>query len=353
MKNYIISLFIFTITFLIFFAHCKWESEIEARISERVPQGFILSSSEVGATGRQQGQFNYDGQIVTCTATVTVEGEVNGEPYSETMTVEISMSGCEGAYYELDCSDPIVIQFPPDATNFVGTFQGNSLSGQLIIESGLKSIPITPDNNMFAENDNQLIIIGYPEILEPGSYDFSLSFDLDSSRIIEIKPIVTAKVLYDSSTFFPPFLPGVTSFVDIPPVILPVSDSLMQVEFPLENLKIQDVHIDFCEGNEVNDQEQTYKIPDNFAVLQNYPNPFNSITNIQYNLSENRRVILSIYNILGIEIKRLLDKEQQAGYFTANWDAKDVNDKDVSSGIYLYRIQAGDFIDIKKMLLIR
>ena len=86
---------------------------------------------------------------------------------------------------------------------------------------------------------------------------------------------------------------------------------------------------------------------------QNYPNPFNASTGIKFTLPEPANVTLNIYNILGQKIASLVDEEKPAGTHTVFWDGKDKNGAEVASGIYLYQIRAGDFKELKKMLLIK
>ena len=88
--------------------------------------------------------------------------------------------------------------------------------------------------------------------------------------------------------------------------------------------------------------------PNSFALYNNYPNPFNPTTTINYQLPEKGHVALIIYNLLGEEIVKLVNEHKDAGYHTFQFNANDL-----SSGMYLYRIQAGEFSDVKKMLLIK
>ena len=90
------------------------------------------------------------------------------------------------------------------------------------------------------------------------------------------------------------------------------------------------------------------EIPDHFEMNQNFPNPFNPTTLIKYQLPKDEKVILIIYDILGREVSKLINEEQKAGYYTINFDASIL-----ASGLYLYRIQAGSFVSVKKMLLIK
>ncbi len=94
-------------------------------------------------------------------------------------------------------------------------------------------------------------------------------------------------------------------------------------------------------------------LPDTFSVAQNYPNPFNPETIIAYELPESEHVKLVIYNVLGQEIRTLVNDLKPPGRYVAVWDSRDELGHRVSSGIYLYRIVAGDFVQIKKMLILK
>jgi len=102
-------------------------------------------------------------------------------------------------------------------------------------------------------------------------------------------------------------------------------------------------------------------IPDVFALHQNYPNPFNPVTTISYDLPEVAQVVISIYDIMGREVKTLVNLEQIAGFKSVVWDATNNMGQPVSAGMYLYRItalqqnggQAGSFHQVKKMVLLK
>ncbi len=107
-----------------------------------------------------------------------------------------------------------------------------------------------------------------------------------------------------------------------------------------------------CYLYDPNDVNAIYNVNNNnlknFKLYQNYPNPFNPTTAISYQLSELSFVHLNVYNILGEKIKILVDKEQQAGNYTVNFDGNKL-----SSGVYFYQLRAGKFISTKKMLLLK
>jgi plastocyanin len=94
------------------------------------------------------------------------------------------------------------------------------------------------------------------------------------------------------------------------------------------------------------DDEQL--IADKFELMQNYPNPFNPSTNIQYAISDRQFVSLKIFNILGDEVAILVNEEKDRGVYDVTFNATGL-----SSGMYLYKLQAGSFVETKKMILIR
>jgi hypothetical protein len=95
-------------------------------------------------------------------------------------------------------------------------------------------------------------------------------------------------------------------------------------------------------------EDKKREIPLTYRLKNNFPNPFNPTTMINYELPITNYVDLSIYNNLGQKIASLINKRQNAGYYQVEWDATNF-----ASGIYYYRIQAGEFHDVKKMILIK
>jgi len=93
--------------------------------------------------------------------------------------------------------------------------------------------------------------------------------------------------------------------------------------------------------------------PEEFGISQNYPNPFNPQTQISYQLPKDCHVRIDIYNLLGQKVITLVDEPKRAGYHTALWRGLDSWGREVTSGVYLYKIQAGGFSQTKKMLLLR
>jgi hypothetical protein len=89
-------------------------------------------------------------------------------------------------------------------------------------------------------------------------------------------------------------------------------------------------------------------IPKTFALDQNFPNPFNPVTNIKFGIPKAGNVKLIVYDISGREVKRLVNQNLSAGYYNFDFNASNL-----ASGVYFYRIEANNFTDVKKMVLVK
>ena len=98
---------------------------------------------------------------------------------------------------------------------------------------------------------------------------------------------------------------------------------------------------------------ENISLPNKFTLNQNYPNPFNPTTTLRYDIPETGLVSINIYDMLGRQVKTLINQTQDAGYRSIIWDATNDYGKPVSAGIYLYQIQAGEYISTKKMVLLK
>ncbi len=120
----------------------------------------------------------------------------------------------------------------------------------------------------------------------------------------------------------------------------------------MENLTVTGFfnnHVPFTVTTTVTGVEKESETPKSFSLSQNYPNPFNPTTQITYTIPKNEIVTLKIYNILGQEVATLINNEEKsAGTYTATF-----NGSSLASGTYLYRLQAGNFISTKKMILMK
>jgi len=95
-------------------------------------------------------------------------------------------------------------------------------------------------------------------------------------------------------------------------------------------------------------EKDDHSLPPQFALSQNYPNPFNPSTTIGYSLPKAARVSLRVFNTLGQEVASLMNGEKEAGTYQVTWNAAGM-----PSGVYIYRLQAGGFVESKKLTLLR
>jgi flagellar hook assembly protein FlgD len=107
-------------------------------------------------------------------------------------------------------------------------------------------------------------------------------------------------------------------------------------------------------------KDEKERLNPNYTLGQNYPNPFNPSTTIPFTVRGSQFTVhspihttLVIYNILGQEVRTIVDNERMPGNYQVIWDGKDERGNEVSSGIYFYQFKAGDFKETKKMSLVR
>ena len=94
-------------------------------------------------------------------------------------------------------------------------------------------------------------------------------------------------------------------------------------------------------------------LPSEYALFQNYPNPFNPSTQISFDIPKSEFVTLRVYNLLGQDVKTLINQSMVPGRYTVEWNGNDMLNNDVASGVYFYELRGESFISRKKMLLIR
>ncbi|MFH2056445.1 MAG: T9SS type A sorting domain-containing protein [bacterium] len=101
------------------------------------------------------------------------------------------------------------------------------------------------------------------------------------------------------------------------------------------------------------EQIETPTLPTQFSLEQNYPNPFNPTTTIEFSIPRGGQVRIEVYNMLGQLVTLLSDGPLPAGLYRVVWDGRDIWGNQVASGVYLYRLQAGDYLATRKMLLLK
>ena len=115
--------------------------------------------------------------------------------------------------------------------------------------------------------------------------------------------------------------------------------------------------MDDCELSCIDDGQQLSTHISHYPVkyeLKNcYPNPFNPVTSLRYDLPEDAMVNITIYDMMGRVVSNLVNNQQYGGYKSVKWNATNNQGEPVSAGVYLYKIQAGDFVDTRKMILLK
>jgi len=118
----------------------------------------------------------------------------------------------------------------------------------------------------------------------------------------------------------------------------------------------------FVGQNDVNHSEENGTLPQTFCLKQNYPNPFNDSTIITYAIPpltsdfqglNTIRVALRVYNLTGQLVKTITDRQQKPGVYRVVWDGRDESGRKVTNGLYLYKLEIGNFVLMKKLILLR
>lgn len=136
---------------------------------------------------------------------------------------------------------------------------------------------------------------------------------------------------------------------------LPVGIPLLRIEG--EGLDTIQVSLSDEQGEllRAEQQREPNSLPTRYALYQNYPNPFNPATNIRYFVGDDCpvRVSLRIYNVAGQLVKTLVNDERPRGEYVQTWDGKNENNDDVASGVYFYKLRVSNYVETKKMVLLR
>lgn len=135
--------------------------------------------------------------------------------------------------------------------------------------------------------------------------------------------------------------------------VVPVADGVITLEVspsaPVKRLRLVMGTAAFAEAH----SDGIPLVPLDDRLDQNYPNPFNPMTTVGYQLSERKRVVIALYDLLGRRVATLVDEEQPAGAHEVRWDGRSDSGASVASGVYFYRMQAGDFLATRKLTLVR
>lgn len=125
------------------------------------------------------------------------------------------------------------------------------------------------------------------------------------------------------------------------------------VQFEYPNITVLSTVEEFDPNGPTAVETDAGSVPVSFVLHQNFPNPFNPETTIKYEISRQTHVVLKVMNLLGQEVRTLIDEEQSPGLYEVRWDGKDNHGQRVASGAYLYRMESKDFVQVRKMVFIQ
>lgn len=187
------------------------------------------------------------------------------------------------------------------------------------------------------DNENNTVVIGLIPMVYGDNSDLApgqgaianLEFSIDSPEleVLEIEPTVIEKPSHELMFVY---AGNNAEMKDLQP------------EFPVIRVVLSEVI-----------PTQNDLLPTEFAIRQNAPNPFNPTTEIRYELPQAAQVQLNVYNILGQKVITLVDAFKEAGYNSVTWNGMDQGGSVVASGMYFYRIEAGEFSKTLKMMMLK
>ncbi|MDP2364473.1 MAG: T9SS type A sorting domain-containing protein, partial [Ignavibacteria bacterium] len=218
---------------------------------------------------------------------------------------------------------------------------------------------LTPNNTGFTTS-GPVVIDSIMFAHLPAQKRYSIKpFLLNLSTSISITN-ATIKIICND-TWLTNYTTGILYFPTLQPGIRTISNSICALYYDSTfpgyfNLKFEIYKNGFCYWKDsirftpspVGVEEELNAVPSEFALSQNYPNPFNSLSVIKYSIPKSSQVTLKIFNTLGEEIETLINEEKPIGTYEVSW-----NVANLPSGVYFYRIQAGSFIQTRKMILLK
>jgi len=196
----------------------------------------------------------------------------------------------------------------------------------------LRSLELSQNDSVKIENpdSNKIKLISYGSAKE---YDVELNYVTENG----VKRFGDFNIMLSANTSHI-FVPN---WADI-------ANTELQVLVDIGNDGTIDDTLNLNNTVDVDDDQGSLLVPDKYNLAQNYPNPFNPTTTIQYSIPQSSHVSLKVYDILGNEIAALVNEEKESGFYTVSFNAAGL-----STGVYFYKLKAGNFIQIKKMLLIK
>jgi hypothetical protein len=303
--------------------------------------------------------FNSNGRIGTSDLDAFISGWYANDPLYETAPVKTTYeNGADSAQFILKPDDIFDID---DLMTFVRMWNycedNDCLEGSILLARG------TADVGMLTSSyDGTNLSLGFDQGQIPDVAEFTLEYNNETvtlgrgfSDTLRAKP--EKSILFEKKTQDPNLRNQVLAYLES----MDEDDAAPWfIHFPFEMQGKDPENIVVHYAYNVNGQEvlgrkeiSVVPIPDEFALFQNYPNPFNPVTTIEYAIPEAVNVNIVIYDIMGRQVKTLLNELQEPGYRSIKWSSTNDAGELVSTGVYFYMISAGQHHSVKKMLLIK
>jgi hypothetical protein len=218
-------------------------------------------------------------------------------------------------------------------------------------------------------NDRLMVTVGIRNAVEVGAYGLRVDFDPSALTFVAAETLIPSALSVANSSESSPIArltdSGTLYLLEALSPDAPVTgdQNLARLEFsrsvgqPVGNVLVSEAVIADASGRISRllngTPERLFDAPAQFALHQNRPNPFNPQTQIAYELPVTSNVRLIVYNMLGQEVRTLVNGRRESGYHQALWDGRDVAGRSTASGVYFVHIQAGDFQAVQRMLLLR
>ncbi len=204
-----------------------------------------------------------------------------------------------------------------------------------------------------------------------GGFNATLTWSADTLHYLEHRgattegftnPIVNEQKASEGRLTFGNFntqgMGGIINILNVRYLLVSASEAILSLKLEFSEMVAAQTFVNLLPFikiivTDVDELHQVIRIPGEYQLWQNYPNPFNSRTNITFTLPQASNVNIAIYNILGKKLRTLVDAPKAPGRYRLSWQGTDENEINLSSGIYICRIIAGNFKAEKTMLYIK
>jgi hypothetical protein len=300
----------------------------------------ILSGSAEGGSGNLT--YNTPEIEITLTSNTVFTAFFEKDSTASELPVVINEINYRSAT-DFDCDDWIELYNYSDGIVNISGCQFKDSGGDVVFELP-DNLYLEPDAYLVLCKDTSKFDAFYPEIANRrGNFSFGLSGDGELITLLDNAGGIIDEVLYSNSSPWP-LNTNATGY----------TIELIDPEFDNNNgsnwAASGDLHGSPGRKNNiiVDVHNNRSDFPSEYSLNQNYPNPFNPVTTISYQLPQAGEVELNIYNIMGQKVAELVSAYQEAGYYNIKWNAQNI-----ASGIYFYRFRSADFIQVKRMLLLK